>query len=47
MNLIMLLDFMLVQNSIRKPPAENEYFPRHILFTTIYLLQRQKLHPNK
>jgi hypothetical protein len=42
MNLIMLSDFMQVQNSIRKYPTKNEYFPRHILFTKIYLMYEQK-----
>jgi hypothetical protein len=43
MNLTMLFDFMQVLNSIRKHPTKNEYFPEHILFTTVYLLQKQKL----
>jgi hypothetical protein len=43
MNLIMLSDFMQVQNSRRKYPTKNEYFPRHILFTKIYLMYEQKL----
>jgi hypothetical protein len=43
MNLIMLPDFIQVLYSRRKHPTKNEYFPRHILFTTIYLLQEQKL----
>jgi hypothetical protein len=46
-NLIILSDFMHVLNSIRKHYAKDEYFPKHILFTTIYLLQEQKLNPNK
>jgi effector-binding domain-containing protein len=40
-------DFMQVLNSIRKHYTKNEYFPKHILFTTIYLMQEQKLNPNK
>jgi hypothetical protein len=36
-------DFMQVLNSIRKHYSKNEYFPKHILFTTTYLLQEQKL----
>jgi hypothetical protein len=38
MNLNMLYDFMKVLNSIRKHPTKNEYLPKHIQFTTIYLL---------
>jgi hypothetical protein len=41
----MLFDFIQVQNIIRKHPTENEYFPIHILFTTIYLLQEHELNP--
>jgi hypothetical protein len=47
MNLILLSDFMYVLNSKWKHPTKNEHFPMHILFTTIYLLQEQKLNPNK
>jgi hypothetical protein len=43
MNLNKISDFMQVLNSIRKHPTKDEYFPMHILFTTIYLLQEQKL----
>jgi hypothetical protein len=43
MNLNKISDFMQVLNSIRKHPIKDEYFPMHILFTTIYLLQEQKL----
>jgi hypothetical protein len=39
--LIMLSDIMHVLNSIRKYPTKNEYFLKHILFTIIYLLQKQ------
>jgi hypothetical protein len=46
MDLIMLFDFMQVQNSIRKYPTKNEYFSKHIQITTIHLLQKQKLMPN-
>jgi hypothetical protein len=35
-------DFMQVLNSINKP-TKNEHFSKHILFSTIYLLQEQKL----
>jgi hypothetical protein len=44
-NLIKLSDFMQVIYSKRNQPTNNEYFPKHILFTTIYLLQKQKLNP--
>jgi hypothetical protein len=43
----MLYDFMQVLNSIRKHPTKNEYFFKRILFTTISILQKQKLNPNK
>jgi hypothetical protein len=36
MNLIMFYDFMQVIYSTRKHYTKNEYFPKHILFTTIY-----------
>jgi hypothetical protein len=36
---------MEVLNSIRKHYTNNEYFYRHIIFTTIYLLLEQKLNP--
>jgi hypothetical protein len=39
MHLIMLSDFM----QVRRHPIKNEYFPMHILFTIIYLLQEYKL----
>jgi hypothetical protein len=39
----MLSDFMHVLNSIRKYYTKNEHFSKHILFSTIYLLQEQKL----
>jgi hypothetical protein len=35
--------FIQVLNSIRKHHTKNEYFPKHILSTTIYLIQEQKL----
>jgi hypothetical protein len=40
-----LPDFMQVLDSIRKHYTKNEYFPKHILFTTIYLIHRQNLNP--
>jgi hypothetical protein len=43
MNLKKISDFMQVLNNIRKHPTKDEYFPMHILFTTIYLLREQKL----
>jgi hypothetical protein len=38
-------DFIQVVNIIRKHYTNNEYFPRHIVFTMIYLLQEHKLNP--
>jgi hypothetical protein len=32
-------------NSTMKHPTKNEYFPKPILFTTVYLLQEQKFNP--
>jgi hypothetical protein len=34
---------MQVLHSIYKHPTKNEYFPTHILFSIIYLLQEHKL----
>jgi hypothetical protein len=45
MSLNKFYDFMQLINSIRKYFTKNEYFPMHIIFTTIYLLQEQKLNP--
>jgi hypothetical protein len=45
MHLNMLSYFMNVLNSVRKHYTKNEYFPKHIIFTTIYLLQEQRLNP--
>jgi hypothetical protein len=47
MNLNILSEFMQVLNSSSKHSIKNEYFPKHAQFTIIYLLQRQKLNPNK
>jgi hypothetical protein len=47
MSLNQFYDFIQVLHSIRKYPTKNEYFPMHNLFSTIYLLQEQKLNPNK
>jgi hypothetical protein len=43
MNLIILSYFMQGLNSTREFATKNYYFPMHILFTTIYLLQEQEL----
>jgi hypothetical protein len=43
MNLILLSNFLQVLYSARKFPTKNLYFSKHILFSTIYLLQEQKL----
>jgi hypothetical protein len=40
----MLSDFMQVQNSARNVYTKNYYFPK-FLFTTISLLQKQRLNP--
>jgi hypothetical protein len=46
--LILLYDFMQVVNVnvTRKHSTKNEHLSRHILFSTIYLLQEQKLNHN-
>jgi hypothetical protein len=36
-------DVLQVLNSIRKHYTRKEYFPKPILFTIIYLLQKEKL----
>jgi hypothetical protein len=41
----MLSDFMQVLNSARDVYTKNHYFSKHILFTTISLLQEQRLNP--
>jgi hypothetical protein len=38
MNLNMLYDFMQALKIKRNHPTKNEYFPKHILFTIIYLM---------
>jgi hypothetical protein len=43
MHLILLSDFIQVLISKRKHSTQDEYFPRHILFTTIYLLLEEIL----
>jgi hypothetical protein len=45
MSLNKFFDFIHVLYSITKHSVKNEYFSMHILFTTIYLLQEQKLNP--
>jgi hypothetical protein len=42
-DLITFSDFIQVLNSARKFASKNYYFPMHILFSTIYLLQEQQL----
>jgi hypothetical protein len=44
-SLIKLSEFIQVLNSIKEHYTDNEYFCRHILFTTIYSLQERKLNP--
>jgi hypothetical protein len=39
MNLTMLSDFMQVLSSIRKHSTKIEHFSKHVLCSTIYLLQ--------
>jgi hypothetical protein len=46
MSLTILYDFLQVLDSIRKYPTKDEYFTKHIQFTTMYLLQKQKLNHN-
>jgi hypothetical protein len=41
----MFYDFIQVLNSIKKHPTIDEYFSKHIPFTTIYLLLEQILNP--
>jgi hypothetical protein len=43
MNLIILSNFIQALNINRKHYTKNDYFSRHTLFSTIYLLQEQKL----
>jgi hypothetical protein len=40
---IMFYDFKKVLHINRRHHTKNEYFPMHILFTTIYLFQEHKL----
>jgi hypothetical protein len=41
----MLSNFTQLLNSIREHYTKNDYFPKHILFSTISLLREQKLNP--
>jgi hypothetical protein len=43
MSLNKFSDLMQVLKSIRKQSTKTEYFSKHILFTIIYVLQKQKL----
>jgi hypothetical protein len=43
MSLNKFSNFMQVLNHLRNCYTRNEHFPKHILFSTIYLLQEQKL----
>jgi hypothetical protein len=42
----MLYDFMQILNIKRRLSTKDEHFSKHILFTMIYLLQKQKLKYN-
>jgi hypothetical protein len=46
-NLTRVYDFLQVLHIKRSHSTKNYYFPMHILFTIIYLLQEYKLNPNK
>jgi hypothetical protein len=39
-------DFIQVLNILRKNPTKNGFFCMRILFTTIYLLYKQKFNPS-
>jgi hypothetical protein len=43
MHPIMFSNSIHVLHIKRRHPTKNEYFPNHILFTTIYLLRKHKL----
>jgi hypothetical protein len=45
MSLNKLHDFKEVEYNMRKLCTNKYYFPKHILFTMIYLLQEQNLNP--
>jgi hypothetical protein len=42
-----LFAFKHALNSARKFPTKNQYFSKHILFSTIYLFQEHKLNASK
>jgi dihydrofolate reductase len=46
MNLTRLHDFMQVLHIKTSYSTKDDYFPAHIQFTAIYLLQKQKLKHN-
>jgi hypothetical protein len=46
-DLTRVYDFLQVLHIKRSHYTKNDYFPMNILFTIIYLLQEQKLNPNK
>jgi hypothetical protein len=43
MSLNKIFDFIQVLNCTMKHSIKNEYFPMLILFTTIYLMQKEKI----
>jgi hypothetical protein len=43
---MLLYDLIQVLYNKRKHSTKNEYFLKHIQFTTVYLLLKQKLNPN-
>jgi hypothetical protein len=47
MNLNMFSNFMQVLNIKRKCSIKNDHFPKYIIFTIIYLSQKQNLNHNK
>jgi hypothetical protein len=47
MKLNMFSDFKQFLNIERKHSTENDHFSKHIIFTIIYLSQKQKLIYNK
>jgi hypothetical protein len=47
LRLTLFYDFMQVLYNTRKLPTKSLYFTKHILFSTIYLLQERKLNHNK
>jgi hypothetical protein len=42
---ILFSDFIQTLNSTREFYTKNHYFPKHLLFTTISSLQKQRLNP--